>query len=346
MEENKYKYLVNISNLVRLVKYSINTGCCPDDSTRYIVTVRSKDRDVLETFHKMRMREDMLFCISTQVAKVLILVDVDHHFDNIHHTFDLNLIGTEYSLDSEFAKGLKRINSLDDIEKSHSDEPGEQGTTSGIPLFSDVVDVLNVKHECGSTMTYVTAARTDKTFAFLTKWDGTPPPREFLFSLRKDDTDVFKLINVCIDFNGVTFEFSYYGNVMPNDSVSISVPALTGPRGAKPLQLGMLTYKREDAMPKGITDVELRPNGEIYAKVNGKDEVEKLRKCLTDGYWDCFKDDNFFVPCGRGNGKPIFDPSNPEHRSIIMQGSREMMMPIEDKFPQLHRARLNKPKSI
>ena len=195
-------------------------------------------------------------------------------------------------------------------ERDESGERGEQGTTSGIPLFSDVVDVLNVKHECGSTMTYVTAARTDKTFAFLTKWDGTPPPREFLFSLRKDDTNVFKLINVCIDFNGVTFGFSYYGHVMPNDSVSISVPALTGPRGTKPLQSGMLTY----------TDV--------------ADDGSKEGNVFT------------FCKCGRGNGKPIFNPSNPEHRSIIMQGLREMMMPIEDKFPQLHRARLNKPKSI
>ena len=196
-------------------------------------------------------------------------------------------------------------------ERDESGERGEQGTTSGIPLFSDVVDVLNVKHECGSTMTYVTAARTDKTFAFLTKWGGTPPPREFLFLLKRDDTNVFKLIDVCIDFSGATFEFSHYGNVMPNDSVSISVPALTGPRGAKPLQPGMLTY--------------------------------------TDVAADGSKDGNVFMfcRCGRGNGKPIFDPSSPEHRSIIMsQALREMMMPIEDKYPQLHRARLNKPKSI
>lgn len=213
------------------------------------------------------------------------------------------------------------VDSVDSItvEKSHSDEPGErgeQGTTSGIPLFSDVVDVLNVKHECGSTMTYVTAARTDKTFAFLTKWDGTPPPREFLFSLRKDDTNVFKLINVCIDFNGVTFEFSYYGNVMPNDSVSISVPALTGPRGAKPLQSGMLTYTdTADAVSKdeivctkqkSLSEVLL----EMYPEVKStlEREMNLIQKCKI-------------------------------HSDLFERKE-------DPKFPQMRRARLNKPKSI
>ena len=328
MEENKYKYLVNVSNLVRLVKYSINTGCCPDDSTHYIVTVRSKDSDVWETFHKMRMREDndILFCISTQVDRVLILVDVDRFFDNIHHTFDLDFIGTEYSLDSEFARGLKRINSLDDIEKSHGDEPGErgeQGTTSGMPLFSDVVDVLNVKHECGSTMTYVTAARTDKTFGFLTKWDGTPPPREFLFLLKKDATDVFKLVNVCIDFSGVTFEFSYYGNVMPSDGVSFFLPTLAGPRGSQPLwqsgkPVSLCVPEPETPQAKEIVTLNMHMDvGEIHpdysmcgvlAKSTLEREMDLIQRCKVNS--------NLF--------------------------EREEA----PKFPQMRRARLNKPKSI
>ena len=325
MEENKYKYLVNVSNLVRLVEYSINTGCCPDDSTSYIVTVRSKDCDVWETFHKMRMREDILFCISTQVAKVLILVDVDHYFDNVHHKFDLIFIGTEYSLDSEFAKGLKRINSLDDIEKSHSDESGErgeQGTTSGMPLFSDVVDVLNVKHECGSTMTYVTAERTDKTFGFLAKCDGTPSPREFLFLLKRDDTNVFKLINVCIDFSGVTFEFSYYGNVMPSDG-SFSVPTLTGARGSQPLwqsgkPVSLCVPEPETPQAKEIVTLNMHMDvGEIHpdysmcgvsAKSTFEREMDLIQRCKVNSY--------------------LFEREE------------------APKFPQMRRARLNKPKSI
>lgn len=211
------------------------------------------------------------------------------------------------------------VDSVDSItvEKSHSDKPGErgeQGTTSGIPLFSDVVDVLNVKH--GGTMTYVTAARTDKTFAFLTKRDGTPPPREFLFLLKKDDTNVFKLINVCIDFNGVTFEFSYYGNVMPNDSVSFSVPALTGPRDTKPLQPGMLTYT--DVADAGSKD------GNICTKK--KSLSEALLEMYPSVKSTLEREMNLIQKCKI-------------HSDLFERKDVQ-------KFPQMRRARLNKPKSI
>lgn len=208
------------------------------------------------------------------------------------------------------------------VEKSHSDEPGErgeqgeQGTTSCIPLFSDVVDVLNVKHECGSMMTYVTAARTDKTFDFLTKWDGTPPPRDFLFLLKKNDTNVFKLINVCIDFSGVTFEFSYYGNVMPSDGVSFSVPTLAGARGTKPLQPGMLTY----------TDT---------SDAGSKDEIVcTKKKSLSEALLEMY-------PAVK---------STLEREMNLIQRCKVNFDLFErkeaPKFPQMRRARLNKPKSI
>lgn len=212
------------------------------------------------------------------------------------------------------------------VDKSHSDEPGErgeQGTTSGIPLFSDVVDVLNVKHECGSTMTYVTAARTDKTFAFLTKWDGTPPPREFLFLLKKDATDVFKLINVCIDFGGVTFEFSYYGNVMPSDGVPFFVPTLAGARGSQPLwqsgkPVSLCVPEPETPQAKEIVTLNMHMDvGEIHpdyskcgvsAKSTLEREMDLLQRCKVNSY---------------------------------LFGRKE-----DPKFPQMRRARLNKPKSI
>lgn len=327
MEENKYKYLVDVCNLADDMSISCESGCSPDDLFRYTITVRHTTKAVRNTFCNMviRKEDDILYCLNHYVNRVLELVNLGS-FDPIHNTFDLDFIGTEYSLDSEFAKGLKRINSLDDIEKSHVDEPGErgeQGTTSGIPLFSDVVDVLNVKHECGSMMTYVTAARTDKTFAFLTKWDGTPPPREFLFSLRKDDTNVFKLINVCIDFSGVTFEFSYYGNVMPNDSVSFFVPTLTGPRGSQPLwqsgkPVSLCVPEPETPQAKEIVTLnmhmdvgEIHPDYSMYgvsAKSTLEREMDLIQRCKLNSY---------------------------------LFGRKE-----DPKFPQMRRARLNKPKSI
>lgn len=220
------------------------------------------------------------------------------------------------------------VDSVDSItvEKSHGDEPGErgeQGTTSGMPLFSDVVDVLNVKHECGSTMTYVTAARTDKTFGFLAKWDGTPPPREFLFLLKKDATDVFKLINVCIDFSGVTFEFSYYGCVMPSDGVSFFVPTLAGPRGSQPLwqpgkPVSLCVPEPETPQAKEIVTLNMHMDvGEIHpdysmcgvsAKSTFEREMDLIQKCKVNSY--------------------LFEREE------------------APKFPQMRRARLNKPKSI
>lgn len=208
-------------------------------------------------------------------------------------------------------------------ERDESGDRGEQGTTSGIPLFSDVVDVLNVKHECGSTMTYVTAARTDKTFAFLTKCDGTPPPREFLFSLKKDDTNVFKLINVCIDLSGVTFEFSYYGNVMPSDVVLFSVPTLTGPRGSQPLwqsgkPVSLCVPEPETPQAKEIVTLNMHMDVEeihpdysmcgVSAKSTLEREMDLIQRCKVNSY---------------------------------LFGRKE-----DPKFPQMRRARLNKPKSI
>lgn len=318
MEENKYKYLVNVSNLARLVKYSINTGCCPDDSTHYIVTVSSKDRDVWETFHKMRMREDddILFCISTQVARALILVYVDHNFDNIHHTFDLNFIGTEYSLDSEFAKGLKRINSLDDIEKSHSDEPGEQGTTSGIPLFSDVVDVWDYDISVRKHTAIVRARKTSKTMDSIKAWFSTKPPRLYYYILEEGSQDFYFLNNVEVQQDLAIFEFSYYGNVMSSNGVSFSLPTLIGPRDTKPLQPGMLTY----------TDT---------ADASSKDEtVCTKQKSLSEILLETY---------------PAVKSTLEREMNLIQRCKiHSDLFEREEapKFPQMRRARLNKPKSI
>lgn len=221
---------------------------------------------------------------------------------------------------------LERFYRLFCIRVEECGEPGEcgeQGNTSGMPLFSDVVDVLNVKHECGSMMTYVTAARTDKTFAFLTKWDGTPPPRRFLFLLKKNDTSVFKLITVCVDFSGFIFEFSYYGNVMPSDGVSFSVPTLTGTRGSQPLwqpgkPVSLCVPEPETPQAKEIVTLNMHMDvGEIHpdysmcgvsAKSTLEREMDLIQRCKVNSY--------------------LFERKE------------------APKFPQMRRARLNKPKSI
>lgn len=316
MEENKYKYLVNVSNLVRLVRYSINTGCCPDDSTHYIVTVRSKDSDVWEAFHKMRMREDndILFCISTQVERVLILVDVDRFFDNIHHTFDLDFIGTEYSLDSEFAKGLKRINSLDDIEKSHSDEPGERGEQGvGPAVLLNIIEELDlctplVIQPGGRAIAEVCCNK--KLADFHRKYDSC----RVIFRVDIGDDVGYYVVEhegeVVIDsFTWILKEINYkeiplmycsgqlYKSPLQverdGDNVSFSVPTLAGPRGSQP----------EDS---------------IISKEK-KEKLRLLRELIEENerWWE-------------------------QRQSGMLTYKRE----DAPKFPQMRRARLNKPKSI
>lgn len=325
MEENKYKYLVNVSNLVRLVKYSINTGWCPDDSTRYIVTVKSKDSDVWETFHKMRMREDndILFFISTQVDRVLILVDVDRFFDNIHHTFDLNFIGTEYSLDSEFARGLKRINSLDDIEKSHVDEPGEPGEQGVEPALNgktpvevNLCDIFESYEECwdiGDRM-LIHAKSSQKAIDFLNSVQKNKASCEWFVSI-PGHVCYYKLLVIC-PFDGyirLLLEPLPWSEV---GRVSFSAPTLTGVRGTKPLQPGMLTYT--DTADAGSKDefvctkqkslsealLEIHP----ALKSTLEREMDLLQRCKVNSY--------------------LFERKE------------------DPKFPQMRRARLNKPKSI
>ena len=200
---------------------------------------------------------------------------------------------------------------------SHGDEPGERGeqgdmNNEAVRFFSDVIGPFTSDSWQSPHSAIVKSLKTEKAIKFVDSWFAQKPPRKSLFILKEGSNDVFILTEVFIEakeYGVITFEFSYYGNIM-NSNVSLSIPTAVGKRGSLPFQNGMLTY--------------------------------------TDVADDGSKDGNVFMFCrgGRGNGKPIFDPSNPEHRSIIMQGLREMMMPIEDKYPQLHRARLNKPKSI
>lgn len=314
MVDGKYKYITDVCRFATItsVEYVKN-------DSRVIVHFEYESFERWFALQRLSLRKnEILFYVSSHSGPLLMLEYIHSPWKKNGETYHISFKKTRYH-HLDVNGDLRQVFSLDDIEKSHGDEPGEQGeqgTTSGIPLFSDVVDVLNVKHECGSTMTYVTAARTDKTIAFLTKWDGTPPPRKFLYSLKKDDTDVFKLINVCIDFSGVTFEFSYYGNVMPSDGVSFSVPTLTGPRDTKPLQLGMLTY----------TDT---------ADAGSKDEIVCTKqKSLSEVLLEMY---------------PAVKSTLEREMNLIQKCKihSDLFERKEDpKFPQMRRARLNKPKSI
>lgn len=321
MVDGQYKYITDVCRFATITSVEY-----VKKDSRVIVHFEYESYERWLALQRLSLRKnEILFYISSHSGPLLILEYIHSPWIKNGETYHISFKKTRYN-HLDVNGDLRHVFSLDDIEKSHGDEPGErgeQGTTSGIPLFSDVVDVLNVKHECGSTMTYVTAARTDKTFAFLAKWDGTPPPREFLFLLKKDATGVFKLINVCIDFSGVTFEFSYYGYVMPSDGVSFFLPTLAGPRVSQPLwqsgkPVSLCVPEPETPQAKEIVTLNMHMDvGEIHpdysmcgvsAKSTLEREMDLIQRCKVNSY---------------------------------LFGREE-----DPKFPQMRRARLNKPKSI
>lgn len=212
------------------------------------------------------------------------------------------------------------------VEKSHSDEPGErgeQGTTSYIPLFSDVVDVWDYDISAGKHKAIVRARKTSKTMDSITAWFSTKPPRLYYYILEEGSQNVYFLNSVEVQQDLAIFELSYYGNVMPSDGVSFFVPTLAGPRGSQPLwqsgkPVSLCVPEPETPQAKEVVTLNMHMHvGEIHpdysmcgvsARNPFEREMDLLQRCKIDF--------NLFE---RKEGP---------------------------KFPQVRRARLNKPKSI
>lgn len=210
----------------------------------------------------------------------------------------------------------------------HGDEPGERGEQGGVDDILVLTDKVDVLRE-GPLRDYAKEIElkcNDKFESFVEYWQSLPVPRKIIFRMEKDSQDVYKVESLYFALFRGFITAQYIGNMCNLNPLSIEdkVKDLRSRLG--------LDYKSPFEREKELIS-KLQPDMLTY----------------TDVAADGSKDENVFTlcRCGRGNGKPIFDPSSPDHRSIIMsQALREMMMPIEDKFPQLHRARLNKPKSI
>ena len=208
------------------------------------------------------------------------------------------------------------------VDKSHGDEPGErgeqgeQGTTSCIPLFADVVDVWDYDISAGKHKAIVRARKTSKTMDSIKAWFSTKPPRLYYYILEEGSQNFYFLNSVEVQQDLAIFELSYYGNVMPSDGVSFSVPTLAGPRGTKPLQPGMLTY----------TDT---------ADAGSKDEfVCTIQKSLSEALLEMH---------------PALKSTLEREMNLIQRCKvNAYLFEREEapKFPQIRRARLNKPKSI
>lgn len=338
MEENKYKYLVDVCELADDMSILCDSGCSPDDLFRYTITVRHMTKAVRNTFYNMvtRKEDGILYCLSHYVNTALKLVNLGS-FDLIHDTFDLYFIGTEYSLDSEFVRGLKRINSLDDIEKSHSDEPGEQGEQGVVPaVLLNIIEELDlctplVIQPGGRAIAEVCCNK--KLADFHRKYDSC----RVIFRVDIGDDVRYYVVEregeVVIDsFMWILKEINYkeiplmccsgqlYKSPLQverdGDNVSFSVPTLTGPRDTKPFQSGMLTY----------TDT---------ADAGSKDEIVcTIQKSLSEALLEMY---------------PSVKSTLEREMNLIQRCKvNSYLFEREEapKFPQMRRARLNKPKSI
>ena len=204
---------------------------------------------------------------------------------------------------------------------SHGDEPGErveQGdmNNEAVRFFSDVIGPFTYDSWQSPHSAIVKSLKTEKAIKFVDSWFAKKPPRKSLFILKEGSNDIFILTNVSIDGYGygvITFEFSYYGNIMGPD---VSIPTTVGERGSLPFQSGMLTY----------TDT---------ADAGSKDEIICAKqKSLSDILLEM---------------SPAVKSTFEREMDLIQRYKiNSDLFEREDapKFPKMRRARLNKPKSI
>lgn len=227
----------------------------------------------------------------------------------------------------------KKYKSVDEIEKSHADDPGERGemgeqrdmNNETICLFSDVIGNLATYFWRSHHSVFVQSVKTDKARAFAESWLAIRPPKNSRFILEDGSKDVFLLTSVEVKPYTIVFEFAYYGSIMgPN--ISFSAPTFTGPRGTEPTM--------------------------SFSKRELEEQVESFKELLAKQENVVTSQESFENICAgiyRGVGSPL--KSTVEREMELMKKLKSGMLTYkrEDvcgKFPQMRRAKLNKPKSI
>lgn len=347
MEENKYKYLVDVCGLVELTDLTTSTGCSPDEPTKYSLVVKSKDRTAWDAFCDMFMRDDILFYMGPYSLQTFVLIDVDRYFNAKNHTFELTFRSTGYALHSEFVRRLKRINSLDDIDKSHSDESGERGEQGVVPVvLLNIIEELDlctplVIQPGGRAIAEVCCNK--KLADFHRKYDSC----RVIFRVDIGDDVRYYVVEhegeVVIDsFMWILKEINYkeiplmycsgqlYKSPLQverdGDNVSFSVPTLSEPRGTEPTMI--VSNQEEKEMIKYYK--------ELFAK---RENVVTSQESLANTCAEIYRE----------LGLPLKSTAEREMELIKKLKSGMLTYKREDvcvKFPQMRRARLNKPKSI
>lgn len=309
-----------------------------EDRSKAVVEINRVDKD-RETLSKLETLKDN-FKVRPTGQKSLYEIESIETYEHFYRLFctrveddDAPKVSAEHNDDGSVTFSVPTLQGVTLKQRvlpalSHGDEPGERGEQGGVDdilVLTDKVDVLGVSlfNHCSKD---IELKCNDKFGSFVEYWQSLPVPRKIIFRMEKDSQDVYKVESIRYECGRGFITAQYIGNMCNLNPLSI-----------------------EDK----VKDLRSRLGLDYKSPLEREKElISKLQTGMlsyTDVADDGSRDGNVFrlCKCGRGNGKPIFDPSNPEHRSIIMsQALREMMMPIEDKFPQLHRARLNKPKSI
>lgn len=309
-----------------------------EDRSKAVIEINRVDKD-RETLSKLETLKDKFKFRPTGQKSVYEIeeIETNEHFYRLFCTRveddDAPKVSAEHNDDGSVTfsvptvQGLRIREDAVPVFVSHGDEPGERGEQGGVDdilMLTDKVDVLGV-NPLGFYTKEIELKCNDKFGLFVESWQSLPVPRKIIFRMEKDSQDLYQVESFRYECGRGFITAQYIGNMCNLNPLSI-----------------------EDK----IKDLRSRIGLDYKSPLEREKElISKLQTGMltyTDVADDGSKDGNAFTLCrgGRGNGKPIFDPSNPEHRSMIMQGLRELMMLIEDKFPQLHRARLNKPKSI
>lgn len=258
-EEKKYKYLVDVCELAEIEQLESYPDYNQEGMYLYCVTVKLTDKGEWKTFHNMfiRKEDDILFFMSRFHRRVLVLCSMSCTPNSIKGNFELKFktTGHDLGLDSEFVKGLKKISSVDEIEKSHGDEPGERGECFGTVVVLDIFKELDlitpIIHQRGNCIIAEVCCN-EKLAEFHRKYDSYT----VIFQMKLNDgiryftveregeviTDSCLWILKVIDFPKLIYSPAQLSNSplvaveRDGDNVSFSVP--------------MLTYKREDVCGK------------------------------------------------------------------------------------------------
>lgn len=357
MEENKYKYLVNPFNIVDVVDSDVHRSHGPNDPETVTIFFSRNNLRELNTFSRMVLDDDILFTLPGYE----ILFNIIDHSNPDLPVYSIILEATDIDVSS--AKSLREICSCDEYDALRGSYDGTKitaerndddsvtfsvSTVQGVRVqqmvksapmavfanLEEEVDVENMqaKEAINLDIIYVKVRRTDKSMAFLKKvyMDHRSGKSKYFFDIGNDIHWYYNIEELEFDDKSIKLELKKSPMSIKQGTVQYAVDH-DGRKKAlddcinrvrrelelrKKLQNGMLTY----------TDV---------AADGSKDEIVCTKqKSLSEILLEM---------------SPVVKSTLEREMDLIQRCKihSDLFERKEDpKFPQMRRARLNKPKSI